>query len=240
MKFQTPLIEARLIRRYKRFLADIELPDGQIVTAHCANSGAMTGLATPNARIWVEDVTSPTRKLSHSWKLVETGAGHFALVDTSMANRVVEEGLRAAKLPEFLAYSTIRREVKFGDKSRIDFCLCDDKGQTVWVEVKSVTLSSAPGLGIFPDAVTERGAKHLAELERIRTRGGRAAMLYVMNRTDCTAFGIARDVDPAYASAFDKARAAGVEMFCYGTRITPQGVWLTGRLEMEPGRQMSD
>ena len=239
MEFQTPLIEGRLIRRYKRFLADIALPDGREVVAHCANSGAMTGMAEPGMPVWVEDVTSPTRKLSHSWKLVAPSDGHLALVDTGMANRVVEEALQAGLVAELAGFPTVRREVKLGEKSRIDFRLDGPEGARIWVEVKSVTLAGDDGRGIFPDAKTERGVKHLKELTELVRDGGQAAMLFVMNRSDCDRFGVAGAVDAVYAAAFDAARAAGVTMLCYGTRITPAGVWLDRPLPVDPAPQSS-
>ncbi len=234
MQFQTPLIAATLIRRYKRFLADITLPDGVETTAHCANPGAMTGLMDQGARIWVEQNDDPKRKLKFSWKLIELGHGHWACLDTSLPNKLVAEALRAGKIPELLGYTHIRPEVKYGESSRIDFLLKGEGRPNTYVEVKAVTLMRAPGLAEFPDSVTKRGTKHLHELIEMVHEGHRAVMLYVVHRTDCARFTIAADIDPDYAEAFAAARLAGVEMICYGTNISTTSVTLANGLPVEP------
>ena len=226
MRFQTPLAPARLIRRYKRFLADCRLEDGREVTAHCANPGSMLGLAEPGTKIWLEPNDDPKKKLKWGWRLVDHENGHFTGVDTSVPNRALKAALEAGEVPELAAYRTIRPEVKYGRNSRIDFLLQQDGLPDAWVEVKSVTLSSQPGLAEFPDSVTARGAKHLGELAEMAQSGHRAVMFYLVQRTDCATFTIARDLDPAYGVAFDKARQMGVELLCYGTRITPDDITL--------------
>ncbi|MDQ7080866.1 MAG: DNA/RNA nuclease SfsA [Paracoccaceae bacterium] len=226
MQFQTPLMPATLIRRYKRFLADIVLPDGTKATAHCANPGAMTGLAMPGARIWVDRNDDPKRKLRYGWKLVELDGGHMACVDTGQANRVVEEALRAGRVPGLPRDAEIRREVRYGQGSRVDFLLSGAGGGNVWVEVKSVTLSRQPGLAEFPDAVTRRGARHLAELANMVTQGDRAVMLYLVQRTDCTQVSVAADIDPAYARACAQAVAQGVEIMGFSCDISVHGLQL--------------
>ncbi|WP_370301527.1 DNA/RNA nuclease SfsA [Pseudooceanicola sp.] len=226
MRFQTPLAPARLIRRYKRFLADCRLEDGREVTAHCANPGSMLGLAEPGTKIWLEPNDDPKKKLKWGWRLVDHENGHFTGVDTSVPNRALKAALEAGEVPELAAYRTIRPEVKYGRNSRIDFLLQQDGLPDAWVEVKSVTLSRQPGLAEFPDSVTARGAKHLGELAEMAQSGHRAVMFYLVQRTDCATFTIARDLDPAYGVAFDKARQMGVEMLCYGTRITPDDITL--------------
>jgi sugar fermentation stimulation protein A len=237
MRFQTPLIEATLIRRYKRFLADIRLPDGQEVTAHCPNPGAMLGLKDDGARIWVEPNNDPRKKLKYAWRLVDLGAGHLAGIDATLPNRVVAEALKAGRIPELTGYGTIRPEQRYGQNSRIDFLLGEPGRPDAYVEIKNVHLRRDGDWAEFPDCVTARGAKHLAELSRISADGGRAVMLYLVQRTDCARFRLAPDLDPAYARAFDAARAAGVEMLCYGSRITPEGVWLDKPLPVDPGAQ---
>ncbi|MEQ8365871.1 MAG: DNA/RNA nuclease SfsA [Roseicyclus sp.] len=237
MRFQTPLIEATLIRRYKRFLADIRLPDGQEVTAHCPNPGAMLGLKDVGARIWVEPNNDPRKKLKYAWRLVDLGAGHLAGIDATLPNRVVAEALKAGRIPELTGYGTIRPEQRYGQNSRIDFLLGEPGRPDAYVEIKNVHLRRDGDWAEFPDCVTARGAKHLAELSRIAADGGRAVMLYLVQRTDCARFRLAPDLDPAYARAFDAARAAGVEMLCYGSRITPEGVWLDKPLPVDPGAQ---
>lgn len=222
MEFPSPLIPATLVRRYKRFLADCLLTDGREVTAHCANPGSMMGLAEPGAKIWLEPNDDPKKKLKFGWRLVEHADGHFTGVDTSVPNRALKAALEARAVPGLGDYDTVRAEVKYGEKSRIDFLLEGD-GLT-YVEVKSVTLSRQPGLAEFPDSVTARGTKHLGELAKMVGEGHRAVMLYLVQRTDCDRFDLARDIDPAYGQAFDAARAAGVEVIVLGTSISPSGV----------------
>jgi sugar fermentation stimulation protein A len=229
MEFSRPLIRARLLRRYKRFLADLDL-DGQTITAHCANPGSMLGMAEPGMTCWIEGNDDPKRKLRWSWKLVEWGGG-MAVVDTALANRVVSEALRADAVPGVTA-GAFRAEVKMGAKSRVDFVLGDD----TLLEVKSVTLAR-DGWAEFPDSVTARGAKHLAELTEAARAGRPAAMLYLLARDDVARIRIAADIDPAYARAFDLARATGVRMLGLATRITPQGVAAAGAVAIDPAPQ---
>ncbi|UWQ75276.1 DNA/RNA nuclease SfsA [Leisingera sp. M658] len=224
MRFETPLIPAVLIRRYKRFLADCRLEDGREVTAHCANPGSMMGLAEPGMKIWLEPNDDPKKKLKYGWRLVEHADGHFTGVDTSVPNRALRAALEAGEISELAAYKTVRPEVKYGEKSRVDFLLQQDGLPDCYVEVKSVTLSREPGLAEFPDSVTARGTKHLGELANMAAQGHRAVMLYLVQRTDCDRFQLAADIDPAYAAAFARAYSAGVERLVLGTRITPQGV----------------
>ena len=230
MRFQTDLIPARLIRRYKRFLADARLEDGREITAHCANPGSMMGLADEGMKIWLEPNDDPKKKLKFGWRLVEHENGHFTGVDTSVPNRALKAALEAREVAGFGEYEVVRPEVKYGENSRIDFLL-QGGGADTYVEVKSVTLSRQAGLAEFPDSVTKRGAKHLAELSAMVAEGHRAVMLYLVQRTDCREMTLAADIDPTYAQAFTNAREAGVEVMCLGTRITPEGVWITAPLE---------
>lgn len=231
MQFQTPLVRATLVKRYKRFLADIILPDGRQTTAHCANPGAMTGLAEPGATIWVEPNDDPKRKLGFSWKLVDLSPG-WACVDTALPNLLVAEALGLGRIPELAGYATLQREVKYGENSRIDFLLTGPQGKT-YVEVKAVSLKR-DGWAEFPDSVTKRGAKHLNELAQMVQQGHRAVMLYLMQRDDCHRFRLAADIDPAYAAAFSAARDAGVMALCYGTEISPEAMAVSGRLDADP------
>jgi len=226
MQFQTPLVAARLIRRYKRFLADCRLDDGREVTAHCANPGSMLGLAEPGMKIWLEPNDDPKKKLRYGWRLVDHENGHFTGVDTSVPNRALRAALNARQIAPLAAYDTVRAEVKYGRASRIDFLLCAEGLPDAYVEVKSVTLSRQPGLAEFPDSVTARGTKHLGELADMAKAGHRAVMLYLIQRTDCTRFDLARDIDPAYGAAYEAARDQGVERLIYTTQISPQGVEL--------------
>jgi len=239
MKFQTPLIPARLIRRYKRFLADIELDDGSLVTAHCANPGAMTGLMDPGARIWVERNDDPKRKLRYSWKLLELAAGGFACIDTALPNRLVEAALRAGDIQTLAGYDRVRPEVKYGQSSRIDFLLSGGGQREAYVEVKAVSLCRQQGLAEFPDSVTKRGTKHLFELMDMVSAGHRAVMLYVVQRTDCARFSVAGDIDPAYGAAFQRACAAGGEAYCHATKISPERTTLAGPLMPALGNNFS-
>jgi sugar fermentation stimulation protein A len=231
MDFQTPLIRATLIRRYKRFLADVKLEDGREVTAHVANPGSMLGMKDEGMTVWLETNDDPNRKLKYSWKLAEV-EGAVVVVDTAMANVVVAEALRARAIEPLAAYTSVRAEVKYGESSRIDFLLQDDGLLDCYVEVKSVTLSRMDGVAEFPDSVTKRGAKHLHELSAMVEQGYRAVMLYLVQRDDCKQFALAADIDPTYAAEVAAAREAGVEMLCYTTKPTPRGVNLVEELSI--------
>ena len=227
MRFQTQLVPARLIRRYKRFLADCRLEEtGEEVVAHCANPGSMMGLAEPGSRIWLEPNDDPKKKLNYGWRLVDHENGHFTGVDTALPNRAMKAALVAGEVTPLAAYAEVRPEVKYGENSRIDFLLRGDGLPDAYVEVKSVTLSRETGLAEFPDSVTTRGAKHLGELARMAQAGHRAVLLYLVQRTDCTQMTLAADIDPTYAAASQAARAAGLEIYAIGTHITPQAVTL--------------
>lgn len=224
MRFQTELVPARLIRRYKRFLADCTLEDGHEITAHCANPGSMMGLAEPGMKVWLEPNDDPKKKLKFGWRLVDHENGHFTGVDTSVPNRALRETLEARQVAALSGYDSVRPEVKYGQGSRIDFLLSAPGLPDAYVEVKSVTLSRQPGLAEFPDSVTARGAKHLEELAKMAQTGHRAVMLYLVQRTDCERVTLAGDIDPAYLRAFDAARVAGVETLALGADITPQRI----------------
>ncbi|KAA2312535.1 DNA/RNA nuclease SfsA [Pseudooceanicola sediminis] len=231
MRFQTPLVPAILLRRYKRFLADIRLADGREVVAHCANPGSMMGLAEPGSRIWVEANDDPRKKLKYGWRLVEHPGGHFTGVDTSVPNRALREALLAGQVPGLQGYAQIRPEQKYGtESSRIDFLLTDPDRRDCYVEVKSITLSRQPGLAEFPDSTTLRGQKHLRELAEVARAGHRAVMLYLVQRTDARRTAIAADIDPVYAAAYRQARAAGVEALAFACHITPQEITLGAAL----------
>ncbi len=232
MEFATPLVPARLIRRYKRFLADVRLEDGREVTAHCANPGSMMGLADPGVKVWLEPNDDPKKKLKFGWRLVDHENGHFTGVDTSIPNKALKAALLAHQVPGLPPYELVRSEVKYGENSRIDFLLSGD-GPDTYVEVKSVTLSRQHGLAEFPDSVTARGAKHLGELANMIAQGHRAVMLYLVQRTDCAAMTLADDLDPAYAAAFAAARKAGVMAIAQTCRITPQAITLADPIPVQ-------
>ena len=233
MRFATPLVPARLLRRYKRFLADCVVEaTGEEVVAHCANSGSMLSLARPGARVWLSKSDDPKRKLAWSFVLEETRAGACVCIDTARPNAIVAEAILAGEIPALAGYARLRREVKYGKNSRIDILLEDDAKGSCWVEVKNTTLSREPGLAEFPDAVTARGAKHLDELAARVALGDRAVMVYLVNRPDCDRFALAEDVDPAYARAFRAARAAGVEAIALRAAVDPDGIEIVGEVEM--------
>nr|WP_321506956.1 DNA/RNA nuclease SfsA [uncultured Celeribacter sp.] len=220
MRFQTELIPATLLRRYKRFLADIRLPEGREVTAHCPNPGSMLGLSEPGTEVWVEPNDDPKKKLKYGLRIVSLPEAQV-VVDTGVANRVVKEALLAGQVPGL--EGQVRAEVRYGENSRADFLVTQEEAR-IWVEVKSVTLSRAPGLAEFPDAKTARGAKHLGELAARVAEGDRAVMLYLVSRDDCDRFAPAGDIDPTYAEAAARAHAVGVETLVFPVKITPQAV----------------
>ena len=222
MKFATPLIPARLIKRYKRFLADIRLEDGSEVTAHCANPGSMMGLAEPDTKIWIEPNDDPKKKLKYGWRLVDHENGHFTGVDTSVPNRALKAAFLAGEVQGFDGYDMVRPEVKYGENSRIDFLLSGAGLPDCYVEVKSVTLSRSAGLAEFPDSVTARGAKHLDVLAKVVQQGHRAVLLYLVQRTDCHSVTLAADIDPHYAERFKAAE--GLEVMALDCLINPNGV----------------
>ncbi|WP_114964535.1 DNA/RNA nuclease SfsA [Alkalilacustris brevis] len=237
MRFQTPLVPARLVRRYKRFLADMVLEaDGREVVAHCPNPGAMLGLADPGMRCWLEPNDDPRKKLGFGWRLVELPGGHMAGIDAGLPNRVVGDALRAGRIAPLAGYETVRAEVRYGKASRVDFLL-SGKGGQAYVEVKNVHLRREGDWAEFPDCVTARGARHLAELSDMAAQGHRAVMLYLVQRSDCARFRLASDLDPAYARAFDAAGAAGVEVLAYGTRLSPEGIGFGDQMPVDPAPQ---
>ena len=184
----------------------------------------MMGLADEGMKVWLEPNDDPKRKLNFGWRLIEHENGHFTGVDTSVPNRALRETLEQRQIPKLAAYETVRPEVKYGENSRIDFLLTQDGLPDCYVEVKSVTLSRTLGQAEFPDSVTKRGAKHLLELSSMVAQGHRAVMLYLVQRTDCTSFTLASDIDPTYHAAYLAARELGVETLCIGTKITPQEI----------------
>jgi len=225
MKFDTPLIRATLIRRYKRFLADVTLNDGREVTAHVANPGSMLGMKHEGLQVWLEPNDDPKRKLKFSWKLAELENGTLIGVDTSLTNKIVAEALENG-LAAKLGYSHVQPEVKYGENSRVDFLLSGEDQPDCYLEVKSVTLSRSTGLAEFPYSVTKRGTKHMKELSHMVEQGHRAILLYLVQRNDANKFAVAGDIDPAYQQAVIKAKAAGVEVLCYVTKITTDGISL--------------
>ena len=235
MRFSSPLIPGRLLRRYKRFLADLRLDTGEEITAHCANPGAMLGLATPGARALLSISEKPGRKLKHSWELVEAdfGAGpQWVGVNTGHPNAIVAEALAANLIPELAGFNEMRREVKYGRNSRIDIRLDYPDAPPCYVEIKNVHMMRTPGLAEFPDSVTARGAKHLEELGDMVEMGARAMMIYLI-QMQAERFTLAADIDPKYAAAFARARQRGVEAIAIKCTVTPTGIEVDGRAPIE-------
>jgi sugar fermentation stimulation protein A len=223
MRFPSPLLPATLVRRYKRFLADVVLPDGEETTVHVANPGAMTGLATPGIRVWLSRSSNPARKLPYSWELAEVDLGsglELVGVNTGHPNALVAAAIVAGAIPELGGYASVQREVRYGRNSRVDFLLKHEGRPSCYVEVKNVHLMRAKGLAEFPDSVTARGAKHLDELAGVVAQGNRAVMLFLIQIGSADRFALARDIDPRYGGAFDKALAAGVEAYAYRCAIS--------------------
>lgn len=220
MLLPSSLITGRLIKRYKRFLADVEINDDEIITVHCPNTGPMTGCATPGWQVALSHSDNPRRKLPYTLEMIYNGSTWIG-VNTHQANRLAEEAITEGKITELLGYSTLRREVKYGDEnSRIDFLLQEPGQKDCYIEVKSVTLMEN-GIHLFPDTVTTRGQKHLRELSQLPAQGKRAVMLYLIQREDGKQqFQAAKQYDPVYANLLKATHAAGVEVLAYQCAIS--------------------
>jgi sugar fermentation stimulation protein A len=229
VKYSPPLVEATLLRRYKRFLADVRLSNGSIITVHCPNTGAMTGCALPESRVWLSVSENPARKYKHGWELVETSEG-LACIHSSLANKVVGEALASGKIPELVGYDGVRREVTpDGGSSRIDFEL-GNGAESCFVEVKCVTLCRTGAIGAFPDAVSTRATRHLNTLADLSARGHRAVLLFCVFHNGIDQVGAAADIDPVYAESLRRVQKLGVEVLAYGCRISPLGIDIKDRL----------
>lgn len=239
MKFTTPLIPGKLIKRYKRFLTDVELDTGEIVTAHCANSGSMLSVNTPGAKVWLSPANNPKRKLKYTWELIRIGDGSDAAmvgINTQHPNKIVAEAIEAGDIKELAGYDTLKREVKYGKNSRIDIYLEGEAMPACYVEVKNTTMRRdlTPGAPAeFPDAVTARGAKHLDELADMVAQGHRAVMFYLVQRDDADTFTVAADIDPTYAEKLAAAREAGVEVLAYGCRVGPEEIAIDRAVDID-------
>ncbi len=231
MQFPAPLSHGVLISRYKRFFADVTLDSGEEITAHCPNPGAMLGVNMPGLGVWLSRSDDPKRKLAHTLEMVEAPGGALAGVNTMLPNRLVAEALAVDAIPELTGYDVHRREVKYGEASRVDFLLEKGTGERCWLEIKNCHLSRTPPLAEFPDCVAARSTKHLGELEAMVRAGDRAVALFVVQRTDCDAFSACHDLDPAFAVALERAADAGVEVLVYGCEMSPAAIRVARRLE---------
>lgn len=227
MRFPSPLVRGTLLQRYKRFLFDARLDDGTMVTGTCANTGSMIGLKEAGTAIWMSENDSPTRKYRHVWEMCEIDLGggpSLVGINTSHPNKLVAEAIEGGRIKELKGYATLRREVKYGKNSRIDLLLEDARKGLCYVEIKNVHMMRARGKAEFPDSITERGTKHLAELSDMVRQGHRAVMMYLVQRGDARSLSFARDVDPAYAAAVEAASEAGVECLAYTCRLSPEEI----------------
>lgn len=234
MQFQPPLKPARLIRRYKRFLADVELPSGEIITVHTPNTGAMTGCAEPGSTVWLRDTNNPKRKYRHSWEVTETLAGVMVGVHTGITNQLVAEAIDKGVVTELQGYGSLRQEVKYGEEgSRIDLLLSDHAdGRDCYVEIKNVTTCDELNDGYFPDAVSTRASKHLRELMAQVEQGQRAVIFFCVQRGDVERVRPADEIDVVYGTTLRQALAAGVEALAYRARVTPGEVSLEKALRV--------
>ncbi|TPE54157.1 DNA/RNA nuclease SfsA [Maribrevibacterium harenarium] len=229
------LVEGRLLKRYKRFLADIELISGEVITAHCPNTGSMRRCQQDNARVWVSKSDNPKRKLAFTWVLVEVDGQYLACINTGLPNKLVGEAIANGVIQELAGYEQMKAEVKYGENSRIDWLLSNGDGARCYVEVKNVTLLEEDGCGYFPDAVTDRGRKHLYELAEMVAQGHRAVLLFCVSHTGITSVAPAAHIDAKYAQALGEVVNQGVEVVAYRAYISPQSLALSTRVSVVLG-----
>ena len=235
MQFSQPLRQGTLVKRYKRFFADVALADGSVVTAHCPNPGSMLSVSAPGSRVWLSETANPARALKYTWELVAVG-DTLVGINTGLPNRLAVEAVQAGAISALAGYGRLQREVRYGTGSRIDLLLADGQRPTCFVEIKNVTLrrgTNASQPVEFPDSVTERGLKHLHELIAVVKAGQRAVMLFVVQRSDAPSFRVAADIDPRYAQALQQAVVAGVEVLCYSCDVSLTGVRVTAPVAVE-------
>ena len=225
MLFESTLVPATLIKRYKRFLADVVMEDGSEITVHTPNTGSMRGCAEPGSTVYLRDTQNPKRKYLWSWEMSTAGSGALVGVSTALANALVEEAIASGLVCDLAEYAHRKAEVKYGENSRIDWFLSDDDRPDCYVEVKNVTMAEGE-LALFPDAVTTRGAKHLQELMDMVAQGNRAAMVYCIQRGDVQAFKPADTIDPTYGALLREAASNGVELYALAAEVLPTGVTL--------------
>ncbi len=234
MRFAGPLVEGRLIRRYKRFLADVQLAD-RVVTASCPNTGSMMGCADPGSRVWLSEHDSASRKYRHTWQIVEVGGAKPVMVgiNTGLPNALVQEAITDGTIGELRGYASLRREVAYGEEgSRVDFVLEGGRRKACYVEVKNVTAAASRGVALFPDCVSERGSRHLRELMRLKAAGARPVQLYCVQRGDVSEVRPADAIDPEYGRTLREAIDAGVEVLAYRANVTPDEIRIADRIEV--------
>ncbi len=235
MHFKPVLQPAVLLRRYKRFLADVQLPNGSQITMHCPNTGAMTGCSDPGSNVWYSSSDNPKRKYVHTLEIVEDAQGHLIGINSALANRLVEEWLAQGKLPALSGYTIVQREVAIpGGSGRFDFRLSSDSKPHCYVEVKSMTLHVGNGFGQFPDAPSKRATRHIEALQNCVTEGNRAVLLYCVQHSGILRAGVATEIDPVYSKAVRHARAAGVEILAYAADIKVDGFEFLRQLKFAP------
>ena len=230
MQFKTNLIKGKLVKRYKRFLADVVLNDGKQVTVHCPNPGSMMNLTTEGAVVWLEPNDDPKKKLKYGWRLVES-KNQAICVDTTVANLVVREALEKKEISQ-LNYQSLKPEVKYSDNSRVDFLL-SSPNQHTYLEVKSVTLVREKAIAEFPDSITKRGSKHLEDLSKMVASGHKAVLLFLCMRSDIDRVRIAADLDSIYYGNIKAALKSGIHVICYDSQVTKFGVSLGNPIEFE-------
>lgn len=233
MIIEPALFPATLLRRYKRFLADVELENGDILTVHTPNTGSMLGLSESGMRVWLRDTQNPKRKYQFSWEMTEPTPGNLVGVHTGIVNQLVTEAIKSNRIPELSGYDSIQQERPYGrENSRIDLLLSGQDRSNCYVEIKNVTAIDETGYAIFPDAVSIRGQKHLRELMDVVEQGDRALMFFCIQRHDCHGFRPAAEIDPDYAALLGKAYQHGVEILAYQTSISPASIEITDSVEI--------
>ncbi|MGD8524866.1 MAG: DNA/RNA nuclease SfsA [Thioalkalispiraceae bacterium] len=227
MNFESPLLPGTLIKRYKRFLADIRLADGQLITAHSPNTGAMTGCAEPGSPVWVRDTQNPKRKYPYAWEVTTSTEGSLVGINTGLVNRLVSEAIESGLVGELQGYQQLRSEVKYGqENSRIDLLLQDGQQADCYVEIKNVTAIDEAGVAIFPDAVSQRATRHLRELMHVVAQGQRGVIFFCIQRDDIEQFSPADNIDPEYGQMLRKAMNCGVEVLAYKASVNPEQIRL--------------
>ncbi len=229
MKFSSKLVKGTLVKRYKRFLADVRLEDGTVITATCPNTGSMMGLTVPGICVWLSVSDNPKRKYAHTWEMLDLefdGRAARVGINTGNPNKIVTEAIRGGAVAELRGYENLRNEVKYGINSRIDVLLEDAERPPCYVEVKNVHLLRKPGIAEFPDSVTERGTKHLREMANMVAEGARSVMLYLIQRDDAESLGFAADIDPTYVESLEWAISNGVEAIAYSCKLDENGIEL--------------